>query len=198
MQDFLSALTKYKPLTDLLIALTPVTVAAIVAFIGWLQWKTSDDKFRFDLYQRRLNVYMTAVKFYIGLIGSRLDSQGFDDKKKEFHQAKLESQFLFDTSSGIYLLLEELQYRSMQIIFGKTDPFIRQLGPMIITEQLEELSKNLEWMNKEAMPSLARKMSPYLSFRDSWFSRFRQRNDRKYAEQLASEMNAMINRLKVP
>ncbi len=76
-----------------------VTIAAIVAFIAWLQWRTAREKVVLDLFDKRFAMYdeMRAVV-------TRYTQHGIDDAGyNQFLRASSRAQFLFGPEVKVFL-----------------------------------------------------------------------------------------------
>ena len=75
-------------------------IAAIVAWIGYLQWRTAQQKAVLDLFDKRFKIYET-VKNCVDQVGR--NPQYFSEGEKEFLKAVNEAYFLFDDDLHSYL-----------------------------------------------------------------------------------------------
>jgi len=89
--------------------LTPL-IAVIAVHIAWQQWRLSEQKFKYDSYERRLKVYEEVKQIIPILIRDGKDS--FDDLIK-FHRAVSEADFLFNPDIPEYL--EEIYKHGVQL-----------------------------------------------------------------------------------
>jgi hypothetical protein len=74
-----------------------VTIAAIVAFIAWLQWRTADEKVVLDLFDKRFAVYEELRN---GIYPAR---SGDQNAVLGFKVATLRAQFLFGAEVTTFL-----------------------------------------------------------------------------------------------
>jgi hypothetical protein len=111
------------------------SVAILVAIISYRQWRTAHDRLRLDLYNRRLELYLSLLSMEDALAGwSGTAAQlALLDK---FKRARSESRFLFPPESGVYELFDE---------FGKAIISITALDSLIVYELNNEPSKKTNW-----------------------------------------------------
>lgn len=95
--------------------LATVVIAVYVASIGTFQWITARDKLRLDLYDRRFEVYLSALDFMQALmmwtsvpVGERLP------KRIAFIRASRESRFLFADELRIFRPSRRFQHPFLQ------------------------------------------------------------------------------------
>lgn len=79
--------------------LTPM-IAIIATYIAYQQHKSSKEKFRFDLYEKRFQVYHSIMQ----LLGSIISTgKVLDEEMKKFLISTSESEFLFEDDIREYL-----------------------------------------------------------------------------------------------
>ncbi|WP_410500056.1 hypothetical protein [Chitinibacter sp. S2-10] len=147
---------------EVLTKITPVIIAALVAYIAWQQWQTAQSKFRLDLYNRRFVVYENTLKLFQALYDGEpcYQSGRYQEIHRAFIQSKLESRFLFKNDSGIFELLDELDEQSFKVTAIYQTP---------VNSNERELMANRhdsEWNVKMRVKIdlLEKKLEPYLSF----------------------------------
>ncbi|MGA3117133.1 MAG: hypothetical protein ABSF90_22165 [Syntrophobacteraceae bacterium] len=103
-------------LANLFIALFVAYIALQQYFTNKRQVKINDEKLRLDLYNRRFNVYSTALDFHFALVEFSASGEQHKDAftilHKQFLKVAQESQFLFKPDSSIYDMLVEMHKRS--------------------------------------------------------------------------------------
>jgi hypothetical protein len=181
---------------DLWNKMLTIAIAAFVAIVGVLQWTLSIRKFRYDLYNRRLDIYVSVVVFYRRLIGDLKDTNPTTQEiRDKFFSSMLEAQFLFDRRSGIYELLAELDYRSFNMIYLKSPDERPAFEGEYMVKQSTTFTSDLNWIN-DAMPKLAIRMAPYLTFGDSWYARLIGKGKAKQASKLQQQTGEIYARLR--
>lgn len=151
---------------DYLISLTPIFIAAFVAFIAYQQSKVGRDKLRLDLYNKRFNVYERTLLFYQSIAvydGSK--NADFYSKLHAFNSAMKESQFLFSASSRIFNLLSDIHLNAYKIIgFKENGKEVFKSGDHITVSRLHnEMQDTLTQMAFQ-IDAIEKAMKPYLNF----------------------------------
>src|SRR6266404_7220601 len=84
-------------------------IAAIVAWIGYLQWRTAQQKAVLDLFDKRFKIYET-VKNCVDQVSR--NPQYFSEREKELLKAVNEAYFLFgdDLHSYLETLRQDIVY----------------------------------------------------------------------------------------
>lgn len=90
-------------------SLAPV-VAAVAAYIAWLQWKTNALKVKLDLYERRLKVF-EELKQLLSLVARETDVSL--EELAKFAAGTAEAEFLFGPEVPTYL--DQIYERSLQL-----------------------------------------------------------------------------------
>jgi hypothetical protein len=181
---------------DLWNKMLTIAIAAFVAIVGVLQWTLSIRKFRYDLYNRRLDIYVSVVVFYRRLIGDLKDTNPTTQEiRDKFFSSMLEAQFLFDRRSGIYELLAELDYRSFNMVYQKSPDERPAFEGEYMVKQYATFMNDLDWIN-DAMPKLAIRVAPYLTFGDSWYARLIGKSKAKQAAKLQRQTGEIYARLR--
>jgi hypothetical protein len=137
-------------------------------------WRTSREKLRLDLYDRRFDIYSRALDFYHVLLPwdahpSEKSSHGLEESPQlreaqtAFIKASRASRFLFD--DPIHKILEQMGLDAMGIIAFKRDlaPSLPMGQPEEVLGHLKEYSERWERVN-ESFPLLEQEMSRYLNF----------------------------------
>lgn len=89
-------------IADIISAFGTLIIGAIVAWIAWRQHKTDHNKFRLELYDRRLRLYEAAMA-YIGVVVQR--GKADDQCLIEFNRSVRESLFLFSKELEEYFTI---------------------------------------------------------------------------------------------
>jgi hypothetical protein len=142
-------------------AVSTTIVAAYVAVISRRQWKINQEKLRFDLYNRRFEIYLTVLNFYqaLALWDGSAEQIALE---MPFLRAYRESMFLFPPKSGVYELLTEFQRHSYNITkFEKFRPMFQNAG--ILPAKTIDRINSLDWILR-SIETLEEKMKPFISF----------------------------------
>lgn len=148
--------------TSIVTSVATVCIAGFVAFIGFHQWRISKDKLRLDLFNRRFDIYLRVLDYFIGLSGTH-NTPGPPKELEPFIKAVRESRFMFPQDSEVYQHLEEFRVRTNEV--GNYTSSLTILSDM--PEERAKLTQrqisNTAWLNG-AMVTLEDKMKPYMSF----------------------------------
>lgn len=150
-----------------LMAITPICIAAFVAWVALRQSQINKDKLRLDLYNRRFDIYSKTLDFYHALQEfdpSVASKESFNVLHKSFIKAYRESQFLFDEESGIYAILGEMHSKSFQILAPKERG--KELAHVDPPEFLKmyDLGQDAQQWFEAAIQRLEKAMARYLNF----------------------------------
>jgi hypothetical protein len=142
-----------------------IVIAVYVAVIGTRQWFTARDKLRFDLYNRRFEIYAATLAFVQALT----DWKDFpvDERKQRrirFVLASREAKFLFPKKSGVPSLLEELHVRSFKVTgFIEAGSLLKQIPPEDYIAMYDKKQENLNW-TLESLSKIEEQMEPFMRF----------------------------------
>lgn len=104
--------TQLGALEQVVTALATTAIAVFVAWIGYRQWKTNQEKLRLDLYNRRFDIFVRVLDYYQDIFAASSDIETHLQIRQKFIRAVRESRFLFPQSSSIHRHLEEMQMRA--------------------------------------------------------------------------------------
>jgi hypothetical protein len=90
-------------------------VAICVAEISFLQWRTNREKLRFDLYEKRFQIYLRVLAFSQQILvwDNREDQVALEEP---FFAAYRESKFMFPPESRVFDLLTEFYERAREVM----------------------------------------------------------------------------------
>jgi hypothetical protein len=140
---------------------TPI-VGLIAVYIAYQQYSTAKNKLRLDLYNRRFEIYASALEFYHALLGYS-NTTNFEVTQGRFIKAYRESQFLFDKNSGVYCILNEMHTRSFHIIGFKERGHELRGHPQDFKDMSDKSQDSLKWFNTNIV-ELEKGMDKYLKF----------------------------------
>ena len=105
---------------ELIVRIVPIVTAVatviVAIYVGWIsrqQSKTNQEKLRFDLYQRRFEIYLRVLDFHFAIW--QQDEPKLALLHVPFMKAFWESKFLFPEESGIYDFLDEYNLRTSRV-----------------------------------------------------------------------------------
>jgi hypothetical protein len=142
-------------------AVSTTTVAAYVAVISRRQWKTNQEKLRFDLYDRRFEIYLAVLNYYqaLALWDGSVEQIAL---QMPFLRAYRESMFLFPPKSGVYEWLTDFQSHAYNITqYERFRSIWNNAG--ILPIKTTERSDSQAWILK-SVETLEEKMKPFISF----------------------------------
>jgi hypothetical protein len=142
-------------------AVSTTIVAVYVAVISRRQWKTNQEKLRFDLYDSRFEIYLTVLNFYqaLALWDGSAEQIAL---QMPFLRAYQESMFLFPPESGVYQLLTEFQSHAYNITqYERFRSIWRSAG--ILPIKTNDRMDSQEWILK-SIETLEERMKPFISF----------------------------------
>ncbi|BBV96693.1 hypothetical protein [Pseudomonas monteilii] len=96
--------TVYADVTFFL-SITAALVSLATLTVGYTQMKIASAKVRLDLYSKRFNVYLSALRYHQAVWGK----EEFETSESEFVKCYRESKFLFDHKDGIYDTLTKIK-----------------------------------------------------------------------------------------
>lgn len=145
-----------------------ILISAFVAFVGLLQYLTAYNKFRLDLYDRRLRVFddtwnfVEAIHMVVVELPCKMDrkSEEFLQIQRAFAKSRHEASFLFEEDSGITAELDKIWGDGFKFIHFAESPetFERDLVDVqLLTMGLETNIQSLRGM-----------LRPYLGFDRSY------------------------------
>ena len=150
-------------LAPLFAFLGTLVIGGVAAHIAHGQWRTTRDKLRLDLFDRRFAVYEAAMKFVLGLTGSAtVDAKSM----REYLIATRQAAFLFDDASiPQYLKKLANEARRLEMVIDLVNR--AQAG-----SELQEIHQNapetkwklLQWF-LEQEKVIEEKLGPYLKLR---------------------------------
>jgi hypothetical protein len=150
---------------ELIVRIVPIVTAVatviVAIYVGWIskqQSKTNQEKLRFDLYQRRFEIYLRVLDFHFAIW--QQDEPRLQLLHMLFMKAFWESKFLFPEESGIYDFLDEYNLRTSRVRVYRS-----QIPPRsdFTREEREQLTKDEIWI-KDCIGILDEKLGPYLNF----------------------------------
>ena len=130
--------------------LTPV-IAAIALYIAYQQWKTNDNKLKWDKYEKGIEIYKEIVNFIsIGINETNYKN----DELMSFKPKVSEADFLFGEEIPKYI--DELQKRAVKLSYWNkkyrdyTQPKLENYDHEKIEE---EMHKELVWISSQLEPA---------------------------------------------
>ena len=136
----------------------PIVMAAFLGYIAYQQMMTNKSKLKLDLYNKRFNIYASALTFHQELMSEGLTKE----THRNFIEAKQSSKFLFNPIDGIYKVLNEIHTNSFKVTgYRKYSEEINETDALISDQN--ESHEALNFIIKE-IENLDLKMAKYLKF----------------------------------
>jgi hypothetical protein len=152
------------------ISIAAALISVATFTVGYSQMKIASAKVRLDLYNKRFNVYLSALEYY-----QAMWKQTDDDLKQkgaEFIKCYRESLFLFSTKDGVYETLTKIKNSGSVVSnyenLKQADSGINSHGPNMdilhkkSVEAREKIGNDLQELEKQ--------LEKYINFRvvDGW------------------------------
>lgn len=90
--------------------LSEIVIPLVVAWIAWLAFKVNENKLKLDLYNRRFNVYESALNYYFAKVYGT--EQEIKEARQIFTKHIREAGFLFGKDSAAFKTLMQLMQHS--------------------------------------------------------------------------------------
>jgi hypothetical protein len=146
-----------------------IIAASAAVFVTWHfareQAWLAREKLRFDLFDRRLQIFSSIFDFYNAMIAWRGTPEQVASRER-FFRAYQESRFLFKSESGIEVLFKDLNDKGMKVIGFKEIEEQLKSDPATYLKHFNEATKIQTTDFDEGLVKLKAAMSPYLSFHD--------------------------------
>lgn len=102
-----------------IIPILTVLVACATFVVGYSQMRIASAKVKLDLYERRFNVYISALDFYRAFY--KKEPQEVEKCMLELIRSCRESKFLFKEEDGIYEILTKIKKAGEQVVLSNDD-----------------------------------------------------------------------------
>jgi hypothetical protein len=154
-----------KDIVDYLVSLTPICVALFVAHISLRQARISREKLRLDLYNKRFEIYEITLSFYQSITSyDPSEDKVFRLINRSFIKAMKEAQFLFDSQSGIYQILQKMHEDSFKVTgFKRMGAELHSADPLACSKMHTEMQDVLTSFSFR-IDMIEKAIAPYLNF----------------------------------
>jgi hypothetical protein len=150
--------------------LATVTLAIWAAGVTYRSWRDSREKIRLDLFNRRFDIYLRTLTFYLQLI-VWTDAEEQKALTDPFVKASREARFIFPSKSGVYEYLQEFATRAFRITHYNETIKSFPPGAALYDEESNKVRMKLVLQRTEdanwilgSIEKLERLMKPYMSF----------------------------------
>lgn len=123
--------------------ISSLVVAGIVAYIAYRQFILDRNKFKFDLYDRRLHSFKTVKKILMRTVGDGDFPVEEDVLMEEFWETMAESDFIFGKEVSKYL--EEIYKKGVDLHF--LERRLRSNG--FSNQEMQNQSNCFEWFRQQ-------------------------------------------------
>jgi hypothetical protein len=141
-----------------LLAILTVIIAAFVAYVGYIQFKLADEKFKLDLFEKRFNIYKSVESFLQDILK---EANVTINRKTQLYKETEYAVFLFE--DDIIRYLEELQKKASNFYVIHKKPLSKRSG-----SEHDKEAELLQWFADQITgenPKLIEIFSPYLKFK---------------------------------
>ncbi|MFA5352317.1 MAG: hypothetical protein WC304_03505 [Candidatus Gracilibacteria bacterium] len=134
---------------DIFQALLTPAIAIFAAYIGWQQHKINKNRFKFEMYERRLKVFNAFVSFFKEVLNSNKINHS---KLNEFYALTSEVEFIFGKGSEkLVSYREEIWNKGFDIhilqMKANASEKRREIDESIKID--DEIYKKIEWLIKQ-------------------------------------------------
>lgn len=142
------------------ISILTVLVACSTFVVGYSQAKIASAKVKLDLYERRFNVYISALNFCRAFYTK--EPEEIKEYMFELVRSCRESKFLFKEEDGIYEILNTI--KETGDLFNSYTAYVKSNGILDLNNPYKEALKNAEIFEKN-LKDLEEKIKPYIQFK---------------------------------
>lgn len=160
-------------------AIIAIIISVVALLVSALAAFTSTEILRIQLYNRRFDVYVRAVRFHHVLQTPKesYEEGTFSARQTDFIIAVRESRFLFKASSGVFEMLLALNDASFTINGFRAHGKELVSDPAHFQAFMAEVEKALRLWNDQ-FDALENSIAPYLNFHyttviELWYERIR-------------------------
>ena len=137
-----------------------IIISIVLVYVAIQQMITNRNKLKLELYNKRFEVYSSALTFGQELTSNELSSE----THRDFINKKESSYFLFSNNQNIYKLLEEMHENSFKIQGFRKSAEQLKYSPDAFLKVQREHEYALVFFN-DVMPRLRYEMNNYLQFK---------------------------------
>jgi hypothetical protein len=150
--------SRYKPAIDFFGALLTPAIGIAVTYIAYQQYKTNSQKFKLDIYEKRLSIFK-KIRRILSIIFK--DAKISFEELLEFRTSVAESDFLFGSEITEYI--EQIYSRGLSLVRAR-----EQFSDLPRGDERNRLvaenSEHLGWLTDQ-LPILKTKFNKYLSLK---------------------------------
>ncbi|MCF8825473.1 hypothetical protein KIP45_05085 [Xanthomonas campestris pv. raphani] len=157
-----------KDAVTLLLGVCALFVSTATFLVALSQMKIASAKTRLDLYNKRFNIYLSALEYYQAVWG--LSDKPLDRCTQDFIKSYRESQFLFKDTDGIYATLTGIKDTGssathLERIIRETE----QKAGSDLLELGDLREQRIQQLNdfEQSLISLEKQLSKYIRFEEA-------------------------------
>jgi uncharacterized protein (DUF3084 family) len=155
-----------KNIATFIVSMPSVLVSIAILAIAYSQMRIASAKTKLDLYNKRFNVYVTALDYYQEIWNE--SHSKINEKSIELTKSYRESRFIFDLNDGIYEALGKIQQNGARIHAYKQHKYEREnnlTNDRLDLSALHESSVNAGIDFGENLRILENQIEKYIQFK---------------------------------
>lgn len=155
-----------KEVITVIISITTILISVATFTIAYSQMRIASAKTKLDLYNKRFNVYATALDYFHATWDQ--PHEKIKERGNQFNKSYRESQFLFEPSDGVYEALGKIKQNGSTIHFYEQHKYERENN---LTKDRHDLSKLLDasviarYDFEKNLQNLERQIEKYIQFK---------------------------------
>ena len=151
----------------ILFSLLTIFISLATFSIAFSQMKIASAKNRLDLYNKRFNIYVTALEYFQACWHK--SHKEIEEKSFEITHAYREARFLFAMEDGIYTTLGKIQQNGSTILAFEKHKYEREnnlTNDRLHLETLHENACNARLDFQKNLEALESQMERYIQFKE--------------------------------
>lgn len=155
-----------KDTVTLVVSIAAVLVSIATFSVAYSQMKIASAKIKLDLYNKRFNVYLSALDYCQATWNE--PHEKIKERGNQFTKSYRESQFLFETSDGVYETLGKIQQNGSRIHAYEKHKYEREnnlTNDRLVLNTLHESSMNARLDFDKNLLTLEKQMEKYIQFK---------------------------------
>ncbi len=143
-----------------------IAISFFAVAIAFGQFWLAQTKLRVDMYDRRFEVFSSALDYYLALMFWRSPDEDLErqlDAQRRFVKALNEAPFLFTEKSGVHGIMQEMNALAGQTRGFKEEGHRVQSDPKVYLDWFNEVQTNLLKRLPDLIDRLRIALMPYLN-----------------------------------
>lgn len=138
----------------------PIISTSFLVYIAYQQMKTNKEKLKNDLYDKRFDIFIVALKFYQEVIYEEMLSP---QTESDFILSKNSARFLFSKDPAIGEMMEEMHKKSFPVRnFKKNSQKLSKLDSEQFKDVFDKNEKARKWFDSQ-IQLIKEKMHKFLA-----------------------------------